>query len=85
MEQHFCSGVVVRERGGQLAVGLALSEKRVGLDLKRLHGVSAGSEAGGRILKRDELYEGVGELGGVATLLPSTLFQAATISFVFSA
>ena len=51
-------------------MGSALGEKRVGLGRKRLHGVGAGSEAGGRILERDELYEGVGELGGIATLLP---------------
>ena len=67
-------------------MGLGLGEKRIGLGLKRLHGVGAGSEASGRILKREELYEGVGELGGVATLLSvHALFQAPTISFVFSA
>ena len=64
------SCVVVGERGGQLAVGPPLGQKRVGLGLKRLRGVGAGSESGGRILERGELHDGGGELGGVATLLP---------------
>src|SRR2546427_6285511 len=67
---HFWSGVSVREGGGQLAVGLGLGEQRVGLGLERLDRIGAGSEAGRRLLKRNELHEGVGELSGVATLLP---------------
>jgi hypothetical protein len=51
-------------------VGLALGEQRVRLDLERLYSVGAGSKAGRRLLERDELDEGVGELGGVATLRP---------------
>jgi hypothetical protein len=48
----------VREGGGQLAMGLGLCEQRVGLGLKRLHGVSAGSEARRWLLERSELHKG---------------------------
>src|SRR6478672_5544586 len=68
--EHLWSGVLVRKRRGQFAVGLTLDMQRVRLGLERLHGVGAGSKAGRRLLERDELHEGVGELGGVATLLP---------------
>jgi hypothetical protein len=50
-------------------VSTGLGEQRGGLCLERLHGVGAGCEAGGRLLEHGKLHEGVGELGGVATLL----------------
>src|SRR3954471_8601125 len=64
------SGVIVRERGGQLGVGLSLREERLGLGLERLHGVNAGSEAGRRLLERSQPHNSVGQLCGVSTLLP---------------
>src|SRR5882672_1877693 len=67
---HLWSDVIVREGSGQLAVGLGLGEQCVGFGLKRLHGICAGSEASWRLLERDKLHEGVGELGGVTALLP---------------
>ena len=45
-------------------MGLGLGEQCVGLGLERLHGVCAGSEASWRLLERNELHEGVGELEG---------------------
>src|SRR5882762_6293952 len=70
MKQHYCSGIVVRERGRKTAVGLGLGKQRVGLGLKCLHGVGARSEAGGRLLERGQLDQSVGESSGVAALLP---------------
>ena len=58
MTQHYCSVVVVRERGRKTAVRFGLGKQRVGLGLKCLHGVSARSEACGRLLERDKFDEG---------------------------
>ena len=60
----------MREGCGQLAVGLGLCEQRVGLSVEGLHGVGAGSEAGGWLLERSKLHEGFRELGRIPSLLP---------------
>src|SRR5262245_20837918 len=52
MTQDYCSVVVVRKRGRKTAVRFGLGKQRVGLGLKCLHGVSARSEACGRLLDR---------------------------------
>src|SRR6476659_9792616 len=62
-------GVVVREGGRQLTVGVGLNEQGVGFGLESLHGVGPCSEAGGRLFERDKLHEGFGKLSGVASLL----------------
>jgi len=51
-------------------VGVGLGEQRFGLGLERLDGVGASGETGRRLLEFDDLHEGIGELGGVSTLLP---------------
>src|SRR5687768_1474322 len=63
------SGVVVRQRAGQVAVGVGLGEQKVGLLLESGDGVGAGGPAQRRLVGVGELDEGVGELGGVAALL----------------
>src|ERR1700731_1022588 len=58
------------EGTGQLAVGMGLREQGAGLCLERLHRVGASSEAGWRLLERDELHDSVGKFGGITGLLP---------------
>lgn len=48
---------------------VGLGEQGFALGLEGRHGVGAGGEAGRGLLKSNELHEGVGELGRVASLL----------------
>src|SRR5512132_2990021 len=63
------SGVVVGEVAGQLAVGVGLGQEVFGLLLDSGDGVGAGHPAQRRLVLACELDQGVGELGGVTSLL----------------
>ena len=60
------SGVFVTQGYGPLVMGASLGEQCLGLGLEHLYGVGTRREPTRWFLERDELHEGLRELGGIA-------------------